>query len=312
MQTIAFERRSADARQALPRRGGAYSKGRRSIAAVASSATAGTDAQQRSPFADVVNRPQKTVAERRTNTWVTAHASPPTHPQSHPAQEKAALQNEQSGHGQASRKPHMSVGTPVVWHVDFAGEPVQADATSCKAGTRQHEHARAAGLGGSDANTDAQQQHASQPQASRPSQHPLAVPQPGGLTHMTQRRMHAIAAAQAPRAAPGSAAHRAASQMAATRSATLSPHARVYKGLPPARSRSGVPASPAAVKRLATRRRTAALAQLPCADAMAPSMRDLWRAEEHVVEVQPNMLDCSSVWYAAQSCALSAACYMFT
>ena len=248
---------------------------------------AADQASQRSPLADTINRPSRTVAERRTSTWINAHASPKRSAASSTAGKQAHKHSSADAAAtQVPRKPQMSRGAPVVWHVDFAGEPVvmpdsgSASAHAAHLSTDLAEHNAPAAS--SAVAIGAQEQ--SELRARPGSQHPLAQPQSGGLTQMTDRRMRTVAAAKALPAAAGADVRRAASQVAATRSTTRSPRAKIYKDLQPVASRSA--ASPAAVKKLAARRRTAVLAQMPRTDSIAPSLRDLWRAEEHIVEAR--------------------------
>ena len=100
---------------------------------------------------------------------------------------------------------------------------------------------------------------------------------------MMAKRAAALAHSRAPAAADNPEAQRAAAVRAANAAVNVPANSRLYSTLP------ALPVSPklssSAVKQLAASRRAAALARLPRADGLAPSMNDLWRPGDQVVEV---------------------------
>jgi hypothetical protein len=250
----------------------------------------------RQPFADAQNRTQLPRAQRRTCTWV--QNLPVPLPDSSQGVCNRCTAPGDKAHMQMKTPParlqrtrkRASATTPVVWSIDFAGDVADVRFDLPKDAAQSAE--------APDVQQQQQQQQQPAPTPSNAagagnliaegatwpaSQHPLAVPQPGGITQIRQQRAARATASTAPAVASDAAAVAAASNIAATAATTVPRGTRVYNNLP---ALSPPTPPPAAADKLAAARRAAALARLPRADMVAPSMRDIWRAEEQVVEVR--------------------------
>ena len=220
----------------------------------------------RKPFGNAENRGKLPTSQRRTSTWVNKVAVEPLAQ----APESTSACVSASGCVQPESDPIRGSGTKapgaVVWHADFARNVEHSEAVSARS-------------------MEPLQSNTEQRGGDLPaSGHALARPQRGAVTRALEAQAAAVAAAAPPTAAATRTDMEAlASKHAATMTANVAPDRSLYHDLPAVKVTPGVLSPPDGKKVAAARR--AALARLPRADMIAPSMRDIWKAEDQVVEV---------------------------
>lgn len=256
--------------------------------------------RQRAPLSSMQNRSPRPVSQRRTCTWVEQLiVSPGGHPADQENEPRQPLPSTKAAAPKAGRKNKAPAtasqktrraGHGPAWCVDFVGDvPEQPIDDSARVSPQPPSEQCSAGAEPATQPCDKVATAHMRPAARNPgrptSDHPLATPQPGGITRMLASRAEALAAAAAPSVSHDPEMQRALATHAATAAVNVPPGARLYNTVQ-ALPAPAPKASPAAVRKLAAARRTAALARLPRADIIAPSMADLWRPEEHVIEVR--------------------------